>query len=249
MLIEAKANIQARNNATGCVPLHDAARQGHLGAVKALLAHGAPHMPRTNSGELPVDFAREGAHTECANFLEHYRAPDATAFKYQWYHGTLDRAEATAILRQHARRLLFESRTNNNNNNAMPEVGGTVERNKQQTTDNGNDDGNATASAAEEHSSGVFLVRFSAKTGDFVLTLLFENQPKNFIIQKYVSFVSCIKIDLHNNSGTFDLVSSVEMPVHRRRTVHAHPRTPHPALSALQRRFAHQSASRRPTKT
>lgn len=34
--------------------------------------------------------------------------------------------------------------------------------------------------------SGVFLVRFSAKSGDDVLTLLYDNQPKHFIIQKYV---------------------------------------------------------------
>lgn len=35
--------------------------------------------------------------------------------------------------------------------------------------------------------SGVFLVRISEKRGDYVLTMLFENQPKNFMIQKYVS--------------------------------------------------------------
>lgn len=169
MLIDASANIQARNNATGCVPLHAAAGQGHLAAVQALLAHAAPHMPRTTSGELPVDFAREHGHHECADYLEHYRPPAAATFKYQWYHGTLDRAESTATLRQHVRSMAAESQANGNADS------GTAE-----------DD----ALVLTNFSSGVFLVRISAKTGDYVLTLLYENQPKNFIIQKYVSTVS-----------------------------------------------------------
>lgn len=167
MLIEANANIQARNNETGCVPLHAAASQGHLGAVQALLAHAAPHMPRTTSGELPIDFAREHGHHECAAYLEQYRPPAAGTFRYQWYHGTLDRAESTATLRQHVRTMAAESLANGNADSS---------------TTGADDDALLT-----NFSSGVFLVRFSAKTGDYVLTLLYENQPKNFIIQKYVS--------------------------------------------------------------
>lgn len=69
MLIEAKANIQARNNGTGCVPLHDAARQGNLEVVKLLLELGAPHMPRSTFGELPIDYAGDGDHKDVIKFL------------------------------------------------------------------------------------------------------------------------------------------------------------------------------------
>lgn len=57
--------------------------------------------------------------------------------------------------------------------------------------------------------SGVFLVRISEKRGDYVLTMLFENQPKNFMIQKYVSVVSgpilqtCFKIQNYNSQHKF----------------------------------------------
>lgn len=38
----------------------------------------------------------------------------------------------------------------------------------------------------EFNASGVFLVRLSSKSGDFVLTMLADDQTKNFIIKKYV---------------------------------------------------------------
>lgn len=69
MLIEAGANIQARNNTTGCVPLHDAAEHGNFEAVKQLLELGAPHLPRSADGELPIDFAKSGGHANIVSFL------------------------------------------------------------------------------------------------------------------------------------------------------------------------------------
>lgn len=92
MLFDAKANIQARNNSTGCVPLHDAgkclifveliyivssssiysqstAKHGNLDAVRELLALGAPHRPRSSYGELPIDFAKEGGFPEVEKYL------------------------------------------------------------------------------------------------------------------------------------------------------------------------------------
>lgn len=69
MLVDAQANIQARNNGTGCVPLHDAARHGNLEVVKTLLELGAPHMPRSTFGELPIDYANEGNHRNIVTFL------------------------------------------------------------------------------------------------------------------------------------------------------------------------------------
>lgn len=69
MLIDAKANIQARNNETGWVPIHDAARYGNLDAIKQLLKNNAPHMARTAYGELPIDFARLHEHNQVAEYL------------------------------------------------------------------------------------------------------------------------------------------------------------------------------------
>lgn len=69
MLVEAKANIQARNNETGCVPLHDAARAGNIFVVKTLLRLGAPHMPRSSDGELPMDYAKDGGHHDIVQLL------------------------------------------------------------------------------------------------------------------------------------------------------------------------------------
>lgn len=69
MLVDAQANIQARNNGTGCVPLHDAARHGNLEVIKTLLELGAPHMPRSTFGELPIDYANEKNHRNVVTFL------------------------------------------------------------------------------------------------------------------------------------------------------------------------------------
>lgn len=162
MLIVAKGNIQARNNETGCVPLHEAARQGNMPAVNKLLQLGAPHMPRSTYGELPIDYANEGGHQDIAKYLEHFNPEPATVYKFQWYHGTLDRQESIQILKRYA---------------------ATIGDGKTKTA-------SATSSSERDsnYSSGIFLVRYSAKTGDLVLTLLFDNQPKHFIIQKYVSY-------------------------------------------------------------
>ncbi len=69
MLFDAKADIQARNNITGFVPLHDAAKHGNLDVVRELLSLGVPHLPRSAYGELPIDFAKDGGHTEVEKYL------------------------------------------------------------------------------------------------------------------------------------------------------------------------------------
>lgn len=69
LLIDAKGNFQARNNGTGCVPLHYAASEGNFEAVKQLLELGAPHSPRAADGQLPVDYARDAGHTQIVEYL------------------------------------------------------------------------------------------------------------------------------------------------------------------------------------
>lgn len=166
MLIDAKANIQARNNGTGCVPLHDAANEGNLEVVRELMSLGACKMPRSRYGEFPADFARTRGHNEIAEYLESYQPPPATTFKYQWYHGTLDRNEAVQMLREHVQ--------------VMQQRSGTGVINGATGLDDTEDENN--------FASGVFLVRYSDRNGgSYVLTLLYEDQPKNFIIKKSVS--------------------------------------------------------------
>jgi tyrosine-protein kinase len=69
LLIDVNANLQARNNATGLVPLHEAAASGNLEAIKELLSCRVPHMPRSVFGELPIDLANEKGHTAVVDFL------------------------------------------------------------------------------------------------------------------------------------------------------------------------------------
>lgn len=38
-------------------------------AVRELLSLGAPHMPRSTYGELPIDFAKENGHPDVAKHL------------------------------------------------------------------------------------------------------------------------------------------------------------------------------------
>ncbi|XP_016928649.2 tyrosine-protein kinase Shark [Drosophila suzukii] len=105
-LIAAQANVQGRNIENGYVPLHEAAKHGNLEAVQELLLAEAPPLPRTSSGEFPFDLAKEAGQTAVEEFLLNYKLPPANTTREQWYHGTLTRDEAVAILQKHARELL-----------------------------------------------------------------------------------------------------------------------------------------------
>lgn len=69
MLVDANAYIDARNNATGRVPLHEAANNGNLEVVKYLLELGVPHLPRCTYGEVPAQLARDAGHIATAEYL------------------------------------------------------------------------------------------------------------------------------------------------------------------------------------
>ncbi|XP_017078273.1 tyrosine-protein kinase Shark [Drosophila eugracilis] len=105
-LIAAQANVQGRNIDNGYVPLHEAAKYGNLEAVQELLSAEAPPLPRTSSGEFPFDLAKEAGQTAVEEFLLNYKLAPANINREQWYHGTLTREEAVAILKKHARELL-----------------------------------------------------------------------------------------------------------------------------------------------
>ncbi|XP_020798316.1 tyrosine-protein kinase shark [Drosophila serrata] len=105
-LIAAQANVQGRNIENGYVPLHEAAKHGNLEAVQELLLAEAPPLPRTSSGEFPFDLAKEAGQTSVEEFLMNYKLPQASTAREQWYHGTLTRDEAVAILKKHVKELL-----------------------------------------------------------------------------------------------------------------------------------------------
>lgn len=55
--------------------------------------------------------------------LENYNPPPATVYRFQWYHGTLDRLESNHILKQYAKNLggIDEYSQNQENINADTE--------------------------------------------------------------------------------------------------------------------------------
>ncbi|XP_073846652.1 SH2 ankyrin repeat kinase [Musca autumnalis] len=164
-LIAAQANVQGRNIRNGYVPLHEAAKHGNLEAVKELLASNVPLLPRTSMGEFPIDLAKEANHENVVQFLETYKLKPASTFKSQWYHGTLTREEATEVLRNFA--ASFKRPVE-----CVP-------------TENGNP-------TEKVDASGCFLVRFSERKtagSGYVLTLLYDDVVKNFIISHSSKFL------------------------------------------------------------
>lgn len=101
-------------------------------------------------------------------FTESYTPPTPNVHRYQWYHGTLDRAESNQMVLQYATTQEFKELRYNH---------GDISHN-----------GPSNQEDAEDV-SGIFLVRFSKHNGDNVLTLLYDKSPKNFIIQKGVSTI------------------------------------------------------------
>lgn len=150
--------------------MHEAAKHGNLDAVRELLAVKAPLLSRTSMGEFPIDLAKEANHQEVISFLEAYKLGPANTFKSQWYHGTLSRDEAVEVLKVYA-------------------------DNMQKGTERSLSPGTPTSESSKPNeravdTSGCFLVRFSERKNagsGYVLTLLFDNVAKNFIISQSVS--------------------------------------------------------------
>ena len=149
--------------------MHEAAKYGNLNAVKELLAVKAPLLPRTSLGEFPIDLAKEANHKDVESFLEAYKLGPANTFRSQWYHGTLTREEAVEVLKKYAENM----RKNNSTQRSMEYTN------------------NALNSREDVYdTSGCFLVRFSERKNGgsgYVLTLLFDDVAKHFIISQSVS--------------------------------------------------------------
>lgn len=180
------------------MPLHDAALNGNLEAIQEILQKNAPHMPRSTYGEFPIDFARQNNHKDVVKYLENYLPPPATTFKYQWYHGTLDRVEAVSMLREFVQNMTSRSTSikepiknfTESHENSVEGIDGFIQQGDHKRTDELNNEIKETTLVNEDKTSGVFLVRFSVKKGgSYVLTLLHDDQPKNYMIQKAVSYL------------------------------------------------------------
>ncbi|XP_015602408.1 tyrosine-protein kinase Shark [Cephus cinctus] len=101
ILISGGANVQARHTETGMVPLHEAASRGHKEVIQVLLSMNAPVNPRTLADDVPADLAKRNGYLECAKLLRNYQGPAPKEKRSDWYHGTLDRSEAIALLQKH----------------------------------------------------------------------------------------------------------------------------------------------------
>ncbi|KAG8042704.1 hypothetical protein G9C98_005339 [Cotesia typhae] len=69
LLIQGGANVQARNTSTGMVPLHEAAKAGHIDVILAMLSMNVPAHPRTIADDTPADLARRNGHYKCGKYL------------------------------------------------------------------------------------------------------------------------------------------------------------------------------------
>uniref|UniRef100_A0A182SMW5 Tyrosine-protein kinase n=1 Tax=Anopheles maculatus TaxID=74869 RepID=A0A182SMW5_9DIPT len=166
MLIKASANLQARNSETGWVPLHEAADNGNVDAIQELLRHRVPHRPRTNFGEMPSDLARHRGHYQVVEFLNAYEPPRPQTHRDLWYHGTLERTTAVDYLKDFAAKLL-------------PNLA-----HRKQPEGDTNKENNECLDGLEQSTSGTYLVRYSATQNVDVITMLYDNEPKHFIIQR-----------------------------------------------------------------
>lgn len=169
LLLNASPNLlHARNNETGLVPLHEAARAGSFEIVKFLLKNKTASMPRTVEGFLPSDFARDGNHTTIAEYLDNY-IPQINTFSHKWHHGTLGREGARTLLLQ-KRNELYEEYAKNES--------AYVNDNKE----------------INDLISGLFLVRSSERNkGLDVITMLHDDDEfkniRNYVINKFGKFL------------------------------------------------------------
>lgn len=131
-------------------------------------------MPRTNFGEFPIDLAKESnKNSDVVTYLSNYLPPPANTYKYQWYHGTLERAEAIKALLEYSQNLKKDNSISTEVETDKTKVREDFARNA------------TTPPNIHSDNSGTFLLRFSSRSG-YVLTMLCNDTPKNFRIQQTV---------------------------------------------------------------
>lgn len=223
-LVAANKNlIQSRNSETGLVPLHYAAKSGNIDAVKFLLANKAPHMPRTSSGLFPKDFAqRDSAVNE---FLNQYK-PQINTYRSKWDHGTLDRKEAFRMLLE-KREELYEKLHEEYPLGENPYVNTSKEK--------------------DELISGLFLVRLSERNNGYVITMLHNDEIKNYRIEKdgkflYIDDGPYMQSLEHLISHYMEFADG--LPVTLRYPVEPKPRPPVPLIPPIKRKSVDVSPSK-----
>lgn len=95
----------------------------------------------------------------------------ALVYQSQWHHGTLDRSESNQILRKFAKNMSEHRKPESTTAAAVSD----------------DENGNSNENEGDMLSSGIFLIRYSKKENSLVLTMLDNDQLKNFIIKKHVS--------------------------------------------------------------
>lgn len=95
-----KAKPQDRFCGSGWVPLHEAAYNGHLECIKALLQQGAACHPRCVNGETPLDLARKRQRMDCVSLLGNYTPPAPRYSAPQYLQRNIDRNQAIEKLNQ-----------------------------------------------------------------------------------------------------------------------------------------------------
>lgn len=167
-----KALLHARNNETGLVALHEAAKVGNFEIVKFILANKAAIKPRTCEGLFPSDFARDGGHFAVADYIDNF-LPQSNTFSHKWHHGTLDREGARTLLLQ-KRNELYEKFKED-----YPEGENLYVNDSKEIND---------------LISGLFLVRSSERNkGADVITILHDDDElkniRNYVIHKLGKYV------------------------------------------------------------
>ena len=91
LIKEGGANPQSRRNDTGNLPIHEAAKRGHIETLTELLNLNVTAWPKNNDQNTPRELALKSGKHKCAQILEDYNAPPAKTTRSQWFHENLDR--------------------------------------------------------------------------------------------------------------------------------------------------------------
>jgi hypothetical protein len=93
LLLDYKADVNAKDSIAGWTPLHVAALEGRKGMVKLLLANRADVNARTNKGETPLQIAAQYSHPEVVELLRRRgdNRNNGTPDLNSYFHGSRER--------------------------------------------------------------------------------------------------------------------------------------------------------------